>query len=151
MGYNSPEYGGNSYFSYTPNILLSVDGSAFYQDGPEAVVEAYMKGFDDAMTYSDFSYISDYLKTDSNIYNIQKEYVKKGFAEMLDSYEIVEVLYSNESECIVTTRETYYVQTHDAPLQLLTQQCQYNVVAENGIWKMTDFASSVEVLSKINQ
>ena len=151
LGYNSQTYGGNDSFSYTPNVLLSVEGDAFYQDGPEAVVEAYMKAFDDAMTHSDFSYISNYLKPGSNIYKTQEKYVTKDFEELLDSYEIVDVTYNNSSECIVTTRETYFVQASGKPLQLLTQQCQYIVVADGNSWKMTDFASSVKVLSRIKQ
>ncbi len=151
VGYHSEEYGGNDEFTYVPNILLSVDGPAFYEDGPEAVVEAYMEGFDDAMTYSDFSYISDYLLEDSNIYKSQEKYVTRDITETLDSYEIVSVSYYGDDECIVTTRETYYVQMAGEPLQLLTQECQYIVVKDNDKWKLTDFAAPVEVLLRINQ
>lgn len=108
-----------------------------------------MKGFDDAMTYSDFSYICDYLLIDSPIYKAQEKYVLRNISEALDSYEIVDVIYSNSEECVVKTRETYYVQTQDEPLILLTQECQYVVVYVNGEWKMRDFADSVHVLSKI--
>lgn len=151
VGYNSKEYGGKSNFTYKPNVLLSVTGTSFYKDGPEAVVEGYMNGFDDAMTNRDFSYISDYLKVDSNIYNAQKKYVQRGIEESLVSYEIVDVTYNNNNESIVTTRETYYVQKPGEPLHMMTQQCKYIVVFENNQWKMIDFAGSVEVLSKINQ
>ena len=151
VGYNSKTHGGNCNFTYTPNILLSVDSSAFYKDGPEAVVEAYMKAFDDAMTNRDFSYISDYLKKNSNIYNMQEKYVQRGIDESLVSYEIVDVTYNNSNESIVTTRETFYVQAKNEPLYLMTQQCKYIVVYENNEWKITDFAGSVEVLSRINQ
>jgi len=151
VGYHSEEYGGNDEFTYVPNILLSVDGPAFYEDGPEAVVEAYMEGFDDAMTYSDFSYISDYLLEDSNIYKSQEKYVTRDITETLDSYEIVSVDYYGSDECIVTTRETYYVQMAGEPLQLLTQECQYIVIKDNDKWKLTDFAAPVEVLLRINQ
>jgi len=151
VGYHSEEYGGNDEFTYVPNVLLSVDGPKFYEDGPEAVVEAYMEGFDDAMTYSDFSYISDYLLEDSNIYKSQEKYVTRDITETLDSYEIVNVDYYGDDECIVTTRETYYVQMPGEPLQLLTQECQYIVIKDNAEWKLTDFAAPVEVLLRINQ
>lgn len=51
---------------------------------------------------------------------------------------------------MVTTRETYYVQVEDKPLELLTQQCKYQVVYENNRWYMTDFADKVDVLSRVN-
>lgn len=151
IGYNSITYGGRCTYSYTPNVLMNVNGTTLYTDGPEAVVEKYIKGFDDAMTMSDFSYISDCLKTDSNIYKTQKEYIKKGISERLDSCEIIDVDYSSKTKCVVTTRETYYVQTKSTSLQLMTQQCQYKVEKVGDDWKMTDFAGKVEVLSRINQ
>ena len=48
---------GECSYSYTPSVLLSVEGTALYQEGPEAVVEGYMRAFDDAMTNADFSAI----------------------------------------------------------------------------------------------
>ena len=150
VGYHSPVYGGECTYTYRPNVLLSVSGAGIYHDGPEAVVEAYMRGFADAMTNSDFSCISDYLKDGSNIYNSQKAYVSRDIRETLDSYEIVSVDYSDSANCVVTTRETYYVQVEDKPLELLTQQCKYQVVYENNRWYMTDFADKVDVLSRVN-
>ena len=107
-----------------------------YQDGPEAVVEGYMKAFDDAMTNSDFSAISGFLKPGSSIDQTQQQYVLKDISEMLDSYEIVSVDYDTNDSCVVTTRENYYVQKPGVPLELLTQQCRYRVVRENGAWKI---------------
>ncbi len=43
VGYRSLHYGGECEYSYTPNTLISVDASTLYTDGPEAVVEKYMK------------------------------------------------------------------------------------------------------------
>ena len=149
--YQSPEYGGENYQSYTPNVLMNVESDSFFTDGPEAVVEAYMKAFDDAMTYSDFSYIEDYLLNGSPIYTSQSKYVQRDIAETLDTYEIVDTTYSTNDECVVKTRETYFVQKANEPLVLLTQECQYIVVRDNGEWKMKDFADSVKVLSKIKQ
>jgi len=51
----------------------------------------------------------------------------------------------------VETRETYYVQAENTPLVLLTQNCKYVVVYENGEWQIKDFAESVNVLSSIRQ
>jgi Mg-chelatase subunit ChlD len=151
VGYHSEIYGGECSYSYTPNVLLSVNGSALYNDGPEAVVEGYMRAWDDAITNTDMSYISGFLKPGSRIYSIQEDFIKNDYTETLDSYEIVSVDYSSSTECIVTTRETYYVQTPDEPLSLITQQCKYNVVYENNVWLMTDFAENVKQLSKVNQ
>lgn len=151
VGYHSREYGGEEDYSYTPKILMSVDGSTVYDDGPEAVVEGYMRSFDDAMTESDFSYIADYLKKDSNIYKTQKKYVKKDFTEQLESYEISDIKYKDSNHCVITTRETYYVQKEGEALNLLTQQCKYKLTCVNGEWKMTDFAGNVKVLSKIKR
>lgn len=151
VGYHTKEYGGEEEYSYTPNILMSVDGSAIYDDGPEAVVEGYMRAFDDAMTESDFSYIEDYLKEDSSIYKGQKDYVKKNISEQLDSYEIADTKYTDSKHCVITTRETYYVKKDGEALNLLTQQCKYKLACINGEWKMTDFADKVKVLSRIKQ
>ena len=151
MGYRSLEYGGECEYVYTPNTLLSVDADVLYTDGPEAVVEKYMKNFDDAMTNMDFSYIEDCLLPGSSIYEEQKAYVQRGIEEQLDSYEIVKAEYSDENNCIVTTRETYYVRVQGEPLQLMTQECRYQVVKNGGDWKMSAFAGDIHVLSRIDQ
>ena len=151
VGYRSPEYGGECTYSYTPNTLISVEATTLYTDGPEAVVEKYMKNFDDAMTHSDFSFIEDCLLPGSSIYQEQQAYVQRGISEQLDSYEIVSTDYRDADHCVVTTRETYYVQIKNEPLQLMTQQCQYEVTKSGNDWKMSAFAGQVEVLSRINQ
>lgn len=151
VGYRSLKYGGECTYSYTPNTLISVDATTLYTDGPEAVVEKYMKNFDDAMTNTDFSYIEDCLLPGSSIYQEQQTYVKQGISEQLDSYEIVSTDYSDANNCVVTTRETYYVQIKGEPLQLMTQQCQYAVTKSGNDWKMSAFAGQVQVLSRIHQ
>lgn len=150
-GYHSPEYGGEVVYHYTPAVLLSVDDSTIYISGPEATVAGYLKNFAPAITEKNFSYISPYLKVNSNIYTMQEKYVRTvGVAETLDSYEIEDVTYSSSDRCIVTTRETFYVQSPRKPLQLLTQRCKYVLERSNNEWKMTDFADLVEVLLQIN-
>ena len=151
IGYNSTQYGGKTEYNYTPNVLINVQGPALFSDGPEAVVEAYMKAFDDAVTENNFSHIQPYLLSGSAIYTMQQKFVQQKIEELLDSYEIVSVDYTSNDQCIVTTRETYYVQTPNTPLHLLTQQCKYIVVRQNGQWFLKDFAEHVQVLSKINQ
>ncbi len=151
VGYHSPAYGGECSYRYTPQILTSVTSDSIYTTGPEAVIEGYLKNFDDAMTEQNFAYIAPYLKTGSNIYNTQRAYVTRGISEMLDSYEIVDVSYSDSFNCVVTTRETFYVQKPGQTLSLLTQQCRYAMVMENNSWKMTDFADQVQVLLRIKQ
>lgn len=150
VGYHSKEYGGETAYRYTPNILNSIDGKTLYTSGPEAVVEGYLKGFPDAMTNQDFSYISDYLKQDSAIYNTQKEYVKKGISEKLHSYEIMNVQKQDENNCTVSTRETYYIQKENQPLELMTQECTYRVVKDGNDWKITEFVD-LKVTQRINQ
>lgn len=151
IGYRSPEYGGECEYSYTPNILMNVDAKGFYTGGPEKVVEGYIKNFMSAMTHQDISYVEDYLLSGSDIYNDQSQYVKQGINEQLDSYEIVNTEYSDENNCIVTTRETIYVQVPNQPLELMTQQCKYRLIYIGTEWKMTAFADQVEVLNRINQ
>ena len=151
VGYSSPEYTGECIYSYVPNTLLSVDADAFYTTGPEAVVEQYLKNFDDAMNYADFSYISDYLLPGSQIYTEQEKYVTRGIKEQLDSYEIVKVENQNADHSVVTTRETFLVQISGEPLFMMTQECSYNVENTSNGWKMTSFAGPVNVLSKINR
>ncbi|MEY8429156.1 VWA domain-containing protein [Lachnospiraceae bacterium 48-42] len=150
-GYRSVEYGGECRYTYTPKVLLSVDGSGFYQDGPEAVVEKYLKGFGDAVTKSDFSYIADCLKKGSAIYNEQKSYVKRNITAQLSSFEIVSVDYKSKKKCVVKTRETYFVQVDNEALQLMTQECKYALEKGKSKWQMTAFADKVKVLSRIKQ
>ena len=151
VGYRSGDYDGESSYSFTPNILMDVDAGTLYTTGPEAVVEKYIKAFDDAMTESQFSYIEDCLLKDSPIYVGQKDYVLKGYTEKLDAFEIVKVDYRTSTECVVTTRETYYVQASGKPLQLMTQECKYVVLDVNGRWYISDFAENVNVLMRINR
>lgn len=50
VGYHSEEYGGQSDYTYQPNILLTAKSENIYTNGPEAVVEQYLKNFPDAVT-----------------------------------------------------------------------------------------------------
>lgn len=150
-GYHSKEYGGECQYTYTPNILLSPNGSGIYQNGPEAVVENYLKNFDIAVTNSDFSYILPYLKPGSAIYNEQQQYIMRDISEQLNSFEIISVEHSNQQNCVVKTLETYFVQVGNEPLQLMTQECSYAMEESGGEWKMTAFADQVNVLSRIRQ
>lgn len=148
-GYHTAEYGGDVNYTYTPHTLVSVDNAGLFMNGPEAVVAAYMRAFADAMTHQDFSYIEPYLKSGSSIAAEQEKYVQRGIEEVLDSYEIENVEYSDSDNCIVTTRETYFVQKTGEPLALLTQRCKYVVEKDGNDWKISNFAEKVEVLSNI--
>lgn len=70
--------------------------------------------------------------------------------EQLDSYELTDVSYSDENNCVISTRETYYVQVSGEALQLMTQECKYSLVKENGNWFMTSFVD-INVVSRIKQ
>ena len=150
VGYHSKEYGGECGYSYRANVLLSADSHDIYKDGPEAVVEQYLKSFPDAVTKNDFSLISDYLKAGSEIYKEQEQYVKRDITEQLDTYELTDVAYSGEQNCVVSTRETYYVQVEGKALQLMTQECRYALEKEGDQWKMTAFVD-LNVVSRIKQ
>ena len=149
VGYNSLQYGGKEFYQYTPYTLVSVDDSSLFSDGPEGTVEAYMRNFADAMTEMDYSYIKPYIKKGSSMEKSQKNYVQKGISEVLDSFEIVNVDYKNSNSCVVTTRESYYVQKSGEPLSLLTQQCKYKVKKSSGSWKIEGFDGNVKVLARI--
>ena len=79
----------------------------------------------------------------------QKKYVKKGISEGAGTFEIVNVDYKNSKSCVVTTRESYYVQKSGKPLSLLTQQCKYKVKKSGGSWKIEDFEGRVTPIKKI--
>ena len=149
VGYHTAEYGGETSYSYTPNTLVSVNDTTIYTDGPEAVVAAYMVAFADAMTNQSYSYIEPYVLSGSSLESHQQNYVARGISEKIDSYEIENVEYADENNCVVTTRETYFVQKVNEPLALLTQRCKYQVVKTGSAWQMVDFADKVEVLSRI--
>lgn len=149
-GYRSMEYGGNCRYTYTPNVLLNANSSNIYKDGPEAVVETYLKNFAKAVTNSDFSLLSGCMKEGSAIYEEQKKYVQRDINETLDSYEITDVKYNGNSACEISTRETYYVQVKGKPLQLMTQECTYALKKYGSDWKMTEFVD-IKVVSRIKQ
>lgn len=149
-GYKSVEYGGSCKYSYTPNVLLSAKSADIYKDGPEAVVEGYLKNFAEAMNTNDFSEISGYLKNGSPIYKEQEKYVQRKISEQLDSYELTDVKYSGKNKCKISTRETYYVQVAGKPLQLMTQECTYVLEKNGNDWEMTSFAD-IKVTDRINQ
>lgn len=151
VGYDSAEFEGECSYHYQPRILLRVSDPEFYHSGPEAVVEKYIKGYAQAQTYSDFAYIQPYLLPGSQIYNEQSSYIKNTFSVYLDSFEIVSVDYSAGDKCIVTTLETFFVQSTKKPAYLMTQRCKYRVVNTGGAWYLEAFAAPVEVLSQINQ
>ena len=148
-GYHTAEYGGETNYSYTPNTLVNVDDNSLYKDGPEGVVSAYMVAFADAMTNQSYSYIAPYILSGSALEAEQTKYVTRGISENIDSYEIENVEYTDNNNCVVTTRETYFVQKPGAPLSLLTQRCKYSVVKSGNDWKMTGFVDKIEVLSRI--
>ena len=149
-GYHSLEYGGKCSYSYTPNVLLNPNSTSIYQDGPEAVVERYLRNFPQAVTDSDFSLIADCMKQGSALYTEQEKYVKRNIEETLDSYEIVDTQYSGDSNCVISTRETYYVQVQGKALQLMTQECKYSLEKNGNDWKMTSFVD-LKVTSRIKQ
>lgn len=150
VGYAGADYTGSCSYSYTPNVLLSAESSTIFMDGPEATVERYLKNFDDAMTYTDFSRISDCLKPGSAIYTEQEAYVTRGISEELDSYEISPASYSDDAHATVSTRETFYVQVPGKSLQLMTQECTYALERVGDTWLMTSFVD-LEVTNRINQ
>ena len=102
------------------------------------------------MNKSDFSLISGYLKNGSPIYTEQEKYVLRDITERLDSYELTDVSYADANNCVISTRETYYVQVKGKPLQLMTQECKYNVENQGDKWQLTSFAD-INVVSRIKQ
>ena len=149
-GYHSIDYDGECEYTYTPNVLMSAQSRDIYTDGPQAAVEGYLKNFDSAMNKSDFSLISGYLKNGSPIYTEQEKYVLRDITERLDSYELTDVSYADANNCVISTRETYYVQVKGKPLQLMTQECKYNVENQGDKWQLTSFAD-IKVVSRIKQ
>ena len=100
------------------------------------------------MNKSDFSLISGYLKNGSPIYTEQEKYVLRDITERLDSYELTDVSYADANNCVISTRETYYVQVKGKPLQLMTQECKYNVENQGDKWQLTSFADMHFLLYK---
>ena len=111
----------------------------------------YIKTYAEARTQSSMNPIAPYILYDSKFYRDQKKFIENNPAGLtLESYEIVSTDYRSSDECVVTTRETYYVQGRTT-LQLVVQQCKYVVASYGGEWLITDFAENVKVLQKINQ
>lgn len=149
LEYRSREFGGTEDYTFEPKILRSTGDTYGFGDGPEGTVINYLHNFVVAITNKDFSKISDYLLTGSNIYNTQREYINKDIEEKLLSYEILDVDMKDASNAIVSTRETYWVKSGGKLIQMLTQECKYNVEKSGDSWKLTDFADKVNVVSNI--
>lgn len=149
-GYKDVNYGGSCKYSYTPNVLLSAKSANIYADGPEAVMEGYLKNFAEAVTNSDFSKISGYMKSGGPLYKEQEKYVLRDISEQLDSYELTKVKYSGKNKCKISTRETYDVQVAGKPLQLMTQKCTYVLEKNGGNWEIVSM-SDLDVIYRINQ
>lgn len=147
--YRSKQYGGEEQYQFQPTLLISTDSDYDYGNTAEGVVVKYLKNFPVAITNKDFSKISNYLLQGSNIYNTQKSYVLKNFEEKLLSYEILDVINQDENNAIVSTRESYWVMQNGRMIEMLTQECKYQVTKSNGDWKMTDFVGKVNVISRI--
>ena len=148
---DSPEYEGSCSYNYQPSVLLDVEDANLYTSGPEHDVAMYIKTYAEARTQSSMNPIAPYILYDSKFYRDQKKFIENNPAGLtLESYEIVSTDYRSSDECVVTTRETYYVQGRTT-LQLVVQQCKYVVASYGGEWLITDFAENVKVLQKINQ
>lgn len=151
LSYKSKEYSGEEEYEFQPTLLISTDSTLpQYGEGPEATVVNYLKNFVVAITNKDFSKISSYLLDGSNIYNTQKEYVKKNLEEKLLSYEILDVKNTDSNNAIVSTRETYWVTQNGKLIEMLTQECKYKVTKSGNSWKLTDFDGMVNVVSRIS-
>lgn len=151
ISYKSKEYSGEEEYEFQPTLLISTDSTLpQYGEGPEATVINYLKNFVVAITNKDFSKISNYLLDGSNIYNTQKEYVKKNIEEKLLSYEILDVKNTDTNNAIVSTRETYWVTQNGKLIEMLTQECKYKVTKSGDSWKLTDFDGMVNVVSRIS-
>lgn len=148
LGYHSKEYSGTCDYKYRPNVLLSVKSPSVYQAGPESVVEKYLQNFAVAVTKNDFSYISDYLKPGSTIYNEQAQFVQRSIEEKLDTYELTGIERIDNTHCIISTRETYSVQVAGESLHLMTQECRYALEQTGDRWYMTSIVD-LNVVSRI--
>lgn len=149
-GYKDVNYGGSCKYSYTPNVLLNAKSANIYSDGPEAVMEGYLKNFAEAVTNSDLSKISKYMKSGGPLYKEQEKYVQRSISEQLDSYELTAVKYSGKNKCKISTRETYDVQVAGKPLQLMTQKGGYILEKNGGKWEIVSMPD-LDVIYRINQ
>ena len=61
-----------------------------------------MVAFADAMTNQSYSYIAPYILSGSALEAEQTKYVTRGISENIDSYEIENVEYTDNNNCVVT-------------------------------------------------
>lgn len=150
LSYKSKDYEGEQDYEFEPTLLIAADSTLpAIGDGPEATVINYLKNFVVAITNKDYSKISNYLLDGSNIATMQKEYVKKNLEEKLLSYEILDISYQDNNNAIVSTRESYWVTQEGKLIEMLTQECKYQVTKSGNAWKITDFVDNVNVVSRI--
>ena len=150
VGFHNRDYAGESRITYTPRILMDVNSATpLFSNGPEAVVEGYIRNWAPAISHSDVSYIAPYMKYGSDIYDMQSKYIQNDIQEQLSSYEITGCTISG-STATVTTRETFYVQPKGKSLELLTQECIYKLEKDNNGWLMVKL-EKVKTVNRIKQ
>lgn len=117
---------------------------------PESVVEGYLKHFDVAVNSKSIEPIAEYMKYDSPIYKSQSSYVKKEniVSIQLDKLEIVNVDKLTDEVCVITTRESFYVQLKGKPREYMTEESKLRLEKIEGKWKMVDWADEVKVLNR---
>lgn len=122
-----------------------------YEPDPGDNVALYIMAYADARTNQNINIIAPYIIYNSPFYNGQKDFIENNPAGLtLDEYDILDVDYLNDTSCIVTTRESYYVRGR-TKVQLVTQECKYCVDKVGGEWLIRDYAENVKVLHKIDQ
>ncbi len=127
--------------------------SASISSTPESVIDGYIQHFDLAMNTKSVEPIAEYMRYNSPIYKSQSTYVKREniISIHLDSYEIIDVDMLNDATCIITTRESYYVQLKGKPREFMTEESKFRLEKTAGKWEMTEWADEVKVLNRVNR
>lgn len=149
---NSRRYTGSCNYTFSPNILKTVDVNSGTLNGNtiDEAIGNYLAGFVKALNANDYSYLKPYVVSGSPMESIQSEYVKKKITEVLKNYEILSKVKVDDSTYNVKVNETYSVTYSDGELNMLVQEATYIVKKQsNESWKVYDFDGSVEVIQSI--
>lgn len=113
----------------------------------EVSVDNYVQSFVYAMTYSDSSYMQNYVIPGCPLYTTQANFIKNGwYEEYVDSYIVGDIKTEDPNTCVVSVYEIYNVRkSPDDSLKRTEQTATYRMKKDSdGYWKMYDFVGSVK-------
>ena len=100
------------------------------KDEAKKLIKGYLRDFAEAVNYDDFSLIEPYMVKNSDLYNVQKDYVTslyaRGIKETYVTHDVLDIFYDEEAmRGTITVKEVYQIQKADNTLNESSYESQY--------------------------